>query len=129
MTKQEYEKCQFIIHSAALASGAAGALPLPGADAAAIVAAQTTMIIALGKVFNVRLTESAAEAMALTMITQYSGRLVAGGIIKLIPFAGSFWGGCINATVATSITEVVGWEVAEDFAKKSESQNGESCLP
>ena len=52
MTKQEYEKCQFIIHSAAVASGVSGALPLPGADAAAIVAVQTGMIISLGKVFN-----------------------------------------------------------------------------
>ena len=129
MTNQDHEKCQFIIHSAAVLSGAAGALPLPGADAAAIVAAQTTMIIALGKVFNVRLNESAAEAMALTLITKYSGRLIVGGLIKLIPFAGTFLGSCINASVAASITEVVGWEVAEDFAKKSESQNGESCLP
>ena len=118
MTNKQHEDCQFIIHSAAAASAAAGALPIPGPDSVAIVAAQTAMIIALGKVFDVRLTESAAEAMALTMITQYSGRLVAGGLIKLVPFAGTFVGGCVNATVAASITETVGWEVAEDFDRQ-----------
>lgn len=119
MTNQQYEDCQVIIHTTAAASAAAGVLPLPGSDSVAIVAAQTAMIIALGKVFGVRLTESAAEAMALTMITQYSGRLVAGGLIKLIPFAGTFVGGCVNASVAASITETLGWEVAEDFDRQS----------
>ncbi len=116
MTNKQYEDCQVIIHTAAAASAAAGALPIPGSDSVAIVAAQTAMIIALGKVFDVKMTDSAAEAMALTMITQYSGRLMAGGLIKLIPGAGTFFGGCVNASVAASITETLGWEVAEDFA-------------
>ena len=115
MTNIEKEKCQAIIHTAAVASGAAGALPIPGSDAVAITAVQTTMIISLGKVFDVRLTESAAESMAITMLTQHAGKLVAGGLIKLIPGVGS----AINASVAFTITEVVGWEVAEDFAKQA----------
>lgn len=116
MTKIEREKCQIIIHSAAVASGAAGALPIPGADAAAIVAAQVTMIISLGKVFDVKMTESAATAMATTMIAEHMGKMVAGGLLKLIPGIGS----AINASVAFSITEVIGWEIAEAFSLQAE---------
>lgn len=119
MTNKQYEDCQFIIHSAAVASAAAGALPIPGSDSVAIVAAQTAMTLSLAKVFNVRLTQAAAEAMAITTITQYSGRLVAGGLIKLIPFAGTVVGGGVNAAVAASITETVGWEIARDFERQA----------
>ena len=38
MTKYEHEQYEAIIHSAAVAAGAAGALPIPGADAVAITA-------------------------------------------------------------------------------------------
>ncbi|WP_294523605.1 DUF697 domain-containing protein [uncultured Anaerovibrio sp.] len=119
MTNEQYEACQYIIHSAAAASAAAGALPIPGSDSVAIVAAQTAMVFSLSKVFDVRLTQASAEAMALTTITKYSGRLVAGGLIKLIPFAGTVVGGCVNATVAASITETMGWEVARDFDRQA----------
>lgn len=116
MKKNDYEKCQAIIHSAAVASAASGALPIPGSDAVAIVAIQATMIISLGRVFDVRMTESSAKALALTMITQHMGKMVAGGLVKLIPGIGS----AINASVAFSITEMIGWEVAEDFSKQTE---------
>ncbi|SFI43471.1 Uncharacterized conserved protein, DUF697 family [Selenomonas ruminantium] len=116
MRKIEREKSHIIIHSAAVTSGAAGALPIPGADAAAIVAAQVTMIISLGKVFDVKMTESAATAMATTMIAEHLGKMVAGGLLKLIPGVGS----AINASVAFSITEVIGWEVAEAFSQQAE---------
>lgn len=115
MNKNDYEKCQTLIHSAAVASGASGALPIPGSDAVAIVAIQATMIISLGKIFDVRMTESAATAMATTMIAEHLGKMVAGGLVKLIPGIGS----AINASIAFSITEMIGWEVAEDFAKQA----------
>lgn len=119
MTNKQYEDCQLIIHSASVASGAAGALPIPGSDSVAICAAQTAMIIALGKVFDIRMTESAAEAMVITRLTEFAGKLMAGGFIKMIPGVGTFIGGCVNATVAVSITEMVGWEVAEDFDRQA----------
>ena len=52
--------------------------------------------------------------MAITLLTQHAGKLVAGGLIKLIPGIGS----AINASVAFTITEMVGWKVASDFSKK-----------
>ena len=119
MTNKQYDDCQIIIHSAAVAAGAAGALPVPGSDAVVIVAAQTGMIIALGKVFGVKMTKSAAEAMALTVVAKNAGRLIAGGLMKFVPFAGSFFGGCVNGSVAFSITEALGWEVAESFSTQS----------
>ena len=84
MTNKQYDDCQIIIHSAAVAAGAAGALPVPGSDAVVIVAAQTGMIIALGKVFGVKMTKSAAEAMALTVVAKNAGRLIAGGLMKFV---------------------------------------------
>lgn len=103
-----------IIRTAAVASGTTGVLPILGTDVVAITAVQTAMIISLGKVFDVRLTESAAEYMAITLLTQHAGKLVVGGLSKLIPGIGS----AINASVAFTITEMVGWKVASDFSKK-----------
>lgn len=113
MTNEQHDKCQLIIHSAAVSAGAAGALPIPGSDAIPIAAIQTAMIIGLGSVFDKRITESIAVSMAGRLMAESAGKVVAGGLIKLIPGVGSV----VNASVAFTITEAMGWEVAEDFAR------------
>ena len=53
MNNKQYEDCQAIIHAAAAASDAAGALPIPRSNSIAIMTAQTAMFIALGKVATI----------------------------------------------------------------------------
>lgn len=51
-----------VIHSAT-ASAAAGAIPIPMSDAIPITAAQIGMIIALGKEFDITLSDAAAKSI------------------------------------------------------------------
>ena len=68
MTEKQYKECQCIIHAASTAAGASVKGKNLKSNEVAMLEAQKSMIIALGRVFNIKLTESVAEAMALIMI-------------------------------------------------------------
>lgn len=114
MTENQLVKCNAAIHSASVASGAAGAIPIPVADAIPITAAQITMVIALGKIFDQELTESAAKGIIGAAASTFIGR----NVVKLIPVAG--W--IASAAVAAGVTEAIGWTVAVDFAKSARKE-------
>lgn len=109
MTPSQLSRCHAIIHTAAGASAAGGVIPIPVADALPISAAQVTMVILLGKVFDQEISGSAAKAAISAAAATFAGRT----LVKLIPIVG--WG--ISAAVAASVTEAIGWTVAVDFAK------------
>lgn len=111
MTEDQMRKCNVAIHTAATASGAAGAIPIPVADAIPITAAQVTMVIALGAIFDQKITESAAKGLIGAAATTFVGR----NLVKLIPIAG--W--IASAAVAAGVTEAIGWTVAVDFANNA----------
>jgi len=113
MTKRQLDLCNGIIHTASAASGAAGAIPIPIADAIPITAAQITMVIALGGVFEAKLTKAAARTILAGVAAPIIGRTVASTFLKFIPVAG--W--IASAALAALITEVIGWTIANDFAK------------
>lgn len=115
MTESQNTKCHAIIHTASASAAAVGALPIPGSDCVPLVAIQTTMIIALGEVFNIKFTKSYAESLAKTALAEQAGKYIAGQLLKLIPFAGS----ATNAAIAAAITEAIGWEIADDFDERS----------
>ena len=52
MTEEQIAACNVAIHTAAVASGGAGFIPIPVADAVPISVAQIAMVIALGKIFD-----------------------------------------------------------------------------
>lgn len=110
MTKDQMTKCNIAIHTASVASGACGAIPIPIADAIPMSAAQITMVIALGKIFDQELTEAAAKGLIGAAASTFVGR----ELVKLIPIAG--W--AISAGVAATVTEAIGWILAVDMAKK-----------
>lgn len=109
MNKDQLTKCNLAIHSASTASAAAGAVPIPVADAIPITAAQVTMVLALGKVFDAKISESAAKGLIGAAASTFVGR----SLIKLIPIVG--WG--VSAVVAAGVTEAIGWTIAVDLAK------------
>ena len=74
MTKSQLTKCNVAIHTASVASGAAGAIPIPVADALPITGAQVLMVIALGKVFDQKITESAAKGLIGAAASTFVGR-------------------------------------------------------
>lgn len=108
MTKAQIAKCNMAIHTAAGVSGAVGGIPIPIADALPITAAQVTMVLALGKVFDQKITESAAKGLIGAAASTFVGR----NLVKLVPIAG--W--VISAAVAAGVTEAIGWTIAIDFA-------------
>lgn len=109
MTDSQLAKCNGIIHTASVASGVAGAIPISIADAIPISAAQITMVIGLGKVFGQKIEEAGAKSIIAAAASTFVGR----SLVKLIPVVG--WG--VSAVVAGGVTEAIGWTVALDFAK------------
>jgi len=113
MNSRQLEQCNAVIHTATAASAAAGAIPIPVADAIPITAAQVTMVIALGRIFGAKITKGAASTILTGVAAPIIGRTIAGSFLKFIPVAG--W--IASAALAALITEVIGWTVAVDFAK------------
>ena len=119
MTDSQRTQCHAIIHTATAACAAVGGgmAQLPMADAIPITGLQITMVISLGKVFDKALTESAAKAIIAGVTGSSLGRLISQMLVGWIPG----WGNAINATTAASITEALGWKIAEQF--DSEANN------
>ncbi len=122
MTKEERTKCHAIIHVATLAAGGVGSglAQLPGSDTVPITAIQVGMVISLGAVFGMKIEKSVATSIVGGFLSAASGRFISQILVGWIPGLGNI----INAGSAVAITEALGWEVAENFAKEAE-QNGE----
>lgn len=116
ITTDQRSKCHAIIHSASASAGAVGAglAQIPCSDNAVITPIQIAMTIALGRVFGIELTNSAASTSWATFASATIGRTASQVLIGWIPVAGNI----INACTAASITEALGWMIAEDFARQ-----------
>ncbi len=119
MNAEQMGACNIAIHAASVVAGAAGAIPMLVADALPISGAQVTMAIALGNIFEQKLSDSAAKALVSAAATTFVGRT----LIKLIPIGG--W--IASAGIAAGVTEAIGWTLAVDFAKeyKKDHRNGD----
>jgi uncharacterized protein (DUF697 family) len=73
------------------------------------------MTLGLAKVFNNKITKSDAQVLLKTVAAPLAGRAIAKGVFMFVPGVG--WG--INAVLAGTITEILGWTIANDFASKS----------
>lgn len=125
MPSDKKNKCGLIIHSASAAAAAAGATPIPVADTIPISAAQVAMIVSLGKVFDLTISNSVAKSVIGVGLAQSVGRTLASGL-KAIPGIGTVIGGAISSATAASLTEVLGWLVADDFYRISIGQEPEN---
>lgn len=128
MPKDIKKKCHVAIHAASVAAGAAGAIPIPFSDAIPIITAQVAMIIRLGKVFDVTLSEGAAKSIAAVGLAKETGRAVSSGLIKAIPGVGQTVGLLISATTAATLTEALGWIVADDFYRMYNGERPENLV-
>lgn len=113
MTSDQNDKCHGIIHTASVAAAGVGAglAQLPLTDSAAILPIQIGMIVALGKVFDVELTDSAAKGLILGTAGGFVGRAASQILLGWIPVLGN----AINATTAAALTEAMGWAIAKKF--------------
>ena len=113
MTTEQREKCHLIIHGAASAAAAAGGgmAQIPLSDTAIITPIQIGMIISLGAVFDTAISKSTASALLKGAAASFIGRTISQFLVGWIPG----FGNAINATTAFSITEGIGWNIAEQF--------------
>ncbi len=109
MTEDQIGKCNIAIHSAAMATGAFGVIPIPVVDAIPMSAVQVTMVFAIGKIFGQKITDSTAQGLLGAAASTFVGR----ELFKFIPGVG--W--ITSAGIAAGVTEAMGWIVAVDFAK------------
>lgn len=121
-------KCHKAIHTATTAAAAAGAIPIPMSDAIPITAAQIAMIVALGKIFDVTISESLVKSSMGCGLARQFGRSIVSNIMKAIPGFGTVAGGVISATTAAAFTEALGWFVADDFYRMSIGNEPENIM-
>lgn len=115
MTDGQNAKVHAIIHtaSAAAASVGAGLAQVPLSDSIVITPIQVTMVIMLGRVFGIELSEGAAKGAVAAAAASNVGRMVSQVLVGWIPVVGN----AINASTAAAVTEAIGWMVANDFKK------------
>ncbi len=105
-------KAETTVKRATAAAGAAGATPIPLADAAGVFGVQVGMIVAVSLQMGVKLKRSDLQAMAMTLIGALGltagGRFIAGQFAKLIPGLGTVAGSAITGTTAAAITYGLG---------------------
>lgn len=128
MPKEINKECHVVIHSATGASAIAGLIPIPMSDAIPITLAQIGMIIKLGKIFGIALSEAAAKSIAGVALTQQTGRSVVSNFLKSFPGAGTVLGGIISGSTAAALTEFLGWVVADDFYRMSQGEEPENIV-
>lgn len=124
MTSSQRKKVHSIIHasSASAAAVGAGLANIPGSDAPVLIAIQTGMIISIGAVFKQKLTESVSRTLLADFLGTTIGKTVANVLTGWIPVLGNG----INAATAASITELIGWTIANDFANNTVTIDNET---
>ena len=122
------KKCHAAIHTATVAAAAGGVAPIPMSDTIPISAAQVTMIVELGKVFGVTISQSVAKSIISVGLAQQVGRTLVSNALKCIPGVGTVVGGAISSVTAASLTEAMGWLVADDFYRMSQGEDPENIV-
>lgn len=103
------KKCHSIIHAASLSAAIIGCSPIPFSDAFLLVPVQLTMMSRLHKLFGQSWAEGMGKSLSKELVVVGLGRSAVGNIMKFIPAVGTVAGAAVNATVASAITESLGW--------------------
>ena len=121
ITEGQKSRCHTIIHTASASAAAVGGglAQVPCSDNAIITPIQLAMIIGLGRVFEIELSESSARAALASAAAATVGRAASQVLIGWIPGIGN----AINASTAASVTEIIGWIVVAEFQKLSTPTN------
>ena len=110
------KKCNAVIHPFAIAAGGAGSglAQIPGSDCFVIAPIQIGMIVGLGEIFDLHITESAAKSIIASAGASIAGRTVSQFLIGWIPIIGNV----VNTVTAAGITEAIGWIAVKNFYER-----------
>lgn len=103
------KKCHQTVHAASLTAAIVGCSPIPFSDALLLVPIQLTMMARLHKLFGQSWSESMGKSVGKEIVVVGLGKSAVGNIIKYLPGIGTVAGAAINASVASTITETLGW--------------------
>jgi uncharacterized protein (DUF697 family)/predicted GTPase len=106
------QRSHLIVGTAATSAAGIGAAPIPFADAALILPIQLAMVAGITATYGLSFSEGFLTSLVgITVgggVSTYTGRAIVGGLLKLIPGAGSVVGGAISAATAAAITTAFG---------------------
>ena len=124
LTEGQLAKCHAIIHVAAAGAGGVGTglAQIPLADTAVITPIQVAMIMSLGPVFDIRISEGVAKGMIGSAAAAVVGRSVSQLLVGWIPVVGN----AINTATAAGITELIGWLAVKHFSSMSEDDRAKA---
>lgn len=106
------QRAHAVVAGAALSAGGAGAVPLPFADALAIIPIQISMLAGISAVWGLPVSTVFLGTLVSGTIAgsagTFGGRAAVGALLKMIPGIGSAAGGAISAGVASTLTAAFG---------------------
>uniref|UniRef100_UPI003AB25A15 YcjF family protein n=1 Tax=Eubacterium ventriosum TaxID=39496 RepID=UPI003AB25A15 len=113
LTHKQKKACTKIITTASISAGGVGAglAQVPLADSAVITPIQIGMIVALGRVFDIRVSESAAKGIIGSVGASIVGRGTVQLVLGWVPLLGNI----INTATAAGLTEAIGWIAVAHF--------------
>lgn len=91
-----------------------GLAQIPASDNAVIVPIQIGMIVSLGEVFELNITESVAKSIIASASASIAGRTISQYLVGWIPGVGN----AINTATAAGVTEVIGWTAVKNFYER-----------
>ena len=115
------------------AATAAGATPIPFADALILVPIQIGMLAGISATFGIELSgaflSTLVAAIAGTTGAAFLGRAIVSNLLKFIPGVGSVAGGAISAGTAAALTTALGELYIAVLAKLCTASEGEAPSP
>ncbi len=110
--KMKKNKAQATVATAVTSAVAAGATPIPVADAAVLVPLQFSMLAAITAVFGLHIPNKVLTCFLSATIgsagATFLGRTIVSGLLKLIPGAGTVAGSAISGGTAGVLTAALG---------------------
>lgn len=128
MTKEQREKCHWIIHANATAGAAlaAGMAQIPFLDVPFLMGLEVTMAIELGAVFGEEIDKTIAKGLVASAGGTIGGVAVFKALVGWVPSLGNM----INAGTAFTMIETIGWAIAailnERYGKLPKTLGNES---
>ena len=106
------ERAENAVAVAVAATAATGAIPIPFADAPAMIAGQVALMVTICGIYGIDVSKDGLKMLATTAIgaggAAVVGKTVASNLLKLIPGAGTVAGAAISAGTAGVITLAMG---------------------
>ena len=122
-----------VVVAAAASATAAGAAPIPFADAALLVPIQVGMLAGISASFGVELSKALFRTLVAAMVgaggATFAGRAIVSNLLKFIPGVGSVAGGVISAATAGGLTTALGKLYIAVLAKLSDDAGGGPLSP